>query len=140
QKAFSAGGGDYSAPCQTVGDFLSGKQGSEPTTVHPSYMNGGVRMCDLHSVLPAFVTDHLADGIRRFDRQYLGFSSDTACLTGVETRTSAPVRIPRGDDFTALGCDNIYPIGEGAGYAGGITSAAVDGVNAALQLLSKYRR
>lgn len=140
QKAFLTGGGDYSAPCQTVGDFLRGTYGTEPTTVQPSYMNGGVRMCDLHTVLPAFVTDLLADGIRRFDRQYPGFSSDTVLLTGVETRTSAPVRIPRGENFTAVGCDNIYPIGEGAGYAGGITSAAVDGVNAALQLLARYRR
>lgn len=140
QKAYQVGGGDYSAPCQTVGDFLRGTYGTEPTTVQPSYMNGGVRMCDLHTVLPAFVTDLLADGIRRFDRQYPGFSSDTALLTGVETRTSAPVRIPRGENFTAVGCDNIYPVGEGAGYAGGITSAAVDGVNAALQLLARYRR
>ena len=139
QKAFSAGGGDYSAPCQTVGDFLNGKYGTEPTTVQPSYMAGGVRMCDMHEILPEFVTSHLADGIRRFERQYTGFSSDTALLTGVETRTSAPVRIPRGENFTALGCENIYPIGEGAGYAGGITSAAVDGVNAALALLAKYR-
>ena len=140
QKAFLAGGGDYSAPCQTVGDFLRGTCGTEPTTVKPSYMNGGVRMCDLHTILPTFVTDLLADGIRRFDRQYPGFSSDTALLTGVETRTSAPVRIPRTEQFTADGCDNIYPIGEGAGYAGGITSAAVDGVNAALALLARYRR
>ena len=140
QKAFAAGGGDYTAPCQTVGDFLGGKYGTEPSHVLPSYMNGGVRMCDLHTVLPSFVTDLLADGIRRFDRQYPGFSSDTALLTGVETRTSAPVRIPRGDSFAAQGCDNIYPIGEGAGYAGGITSAAVDGVNAALALLARYRR
>jgi uncharacterized FAD-dependent dehydrogenase len=102
-------------------------------------MNGGVRMCDLHGILPEFVTSHLADGIRRFERQYPGFSDDSALLTGVETRTSAPVRIPRGEDFCALGCENIYPIGEGAGYAGGITSAAVDGVNAALALLAKYR-
>lgn len=140
QRAFALGGGDYSAPCQTVGDFLAGKHGTEPSVVQPSYINGGVRMCDLHEVLPSFVTALLADGIRRFDRQYPGFSSDTALLTGVETRTSAPVRIPRGDSFTAVGCDNIYPIGEGAGYAGGITSAAVDGVNAALQLLARYRR
>ncbi len=139
QKAFAAGGGDYSAPCQTVGDFLIGKHGTDPSVVQPSYMNGGVRMCDLHTVLPSFVTDLLAVGIRRFDRQYPGFSSDTALLTGVETRTSAPVRIPRGDNFTAQGCDNIYPIGEGAGYAGGITSAAVDGVNAALALLARYQ-
>jgi len=140
QKAYQVGGGDYSAPCQTVGDFLRGTCGTEPTTVQPSYMNGGVRMCDLHTVLPSFVTALLADGIRRFDRQYPGLSADTALLTGVETRTSAPVRIPRGENFTAVGCDNIYPIGEGAGYAGGITSAAVDGVNAALQLLARYHR
>ena len=140
QKAFLSGGGDYSAPCQTVGDFLGGRSGTQPTVVLPSYMSGSVRMCDLHDILPTFVTDLLADGIRRFERQYPGFSSDSALLTGVETRTSAPSRIPRSDAFTAVGCDNIYPIGEGAGYAGGITSAAVDGVNAALKLLERYRR
>ncbi len=140
RNAFLAGGGDYSAPCQIVGDFLTGKHGTDPSVVQPSYMNGGVRMCDLHTVLPTFVTDLLADGIRRFERQYPGFSADTALLTGVETRTSAPVRIPRTEQFTADGCDNVYPIGEGAGYAGGITSAAVDGVNAALALLARYRR
>ncbi len=140
QKAFTMGGGDYTAPCQTVGDFLTGKHGTEPSDVVPTYMRGGVRMCDLHDILPSFVTDLLADGIRRFDRQYPGFSSDSALLTGVETRTSAPVRIPRDDCFIAQGCDNIYPIGEGAGYAGGITSAAVDGVNAALKILERYHR
>ena len=140
RSAFAAGGSDWSAPCQTVGDFLNDRCGTEPTAVLPSYMNGGVRMCDLHSVLPAFVTELLAVGIRRFDRLYPGFASDHALLTGVETRTSAPIRMPRGDNFCAAGCDNIYPIGEGAGYAGGITSAAVDGVNAALQILARYKR
>ena len=137
--AFAAGGADYSAPCQTVGDFLAGKSGSQPKDVAPTYMNGGVRMVDLHTVLPSFVTELLADGIRYFDRQYPGFSSDTALLTGVETRTSAPVRIPRGETYLAEHTDNIYPIGEGAGYAGGITSAAVDGINAALGILARYR-
>ena len=140
QAAYSAGGGDYTAPCQTVGDFLSGRHGTASDRVLPSYMDGNVRMCDLHSVLPPFVTDLLKVGILRFERQYPGFSSPHALLTGVETRTSAPLRIPRDETFCAHGCDNIYPIGEGAGYAGGITSAAVDGVNAALQIIAKYRR
>lgn len=140
QAAFTAGGGGYTAPCQTVGDFLSGSSGTAPDRTQPTYMNGNVHMCDLHTVLPGFVTELLGIGIRRFEQQYQGFSASDALLTGVETRTSAPLRIPRDASFCAQGCDNIYPIGEGAGYAGGITSAAVDGVNAALQIMTKYRR
>ena len=139
QAAFLAGGGGYAAPVQTVGDFLVGKYGTEPSKVQPSYMGGNVTLCDLHTVLPPFVTELLSSGIRFFDRQLPGFSDSAALLTGVETRTSSPVRMLRGGDHTALGCENVYPVGEGAGYAGGITSAAADGLNAALALLAKYK-
>ncbi|MCQ2431421.1 MAG: hypothetical protein MJ175_02330 [Clostridia bacterium] len=139
QKAFLAGGADYAAPAQTVGDFLTGKHGTRPTTVQPSYMNGHVAMCDLHEILPGFVSAMLETGIRVFERQLPGFSSDAAVLTGVETRTSSPVRLLRGETYLAEHTDNIYPVGEGAGYAGGITSAAADGLNAALALMKRYR-
>lgn len=139
QTAFSTGGGNYTAPAQTVGDFLAGKAGSEPTTVQPSYMNGNVHMTDLHTVLPPFVTELLERGIRRFDGSLPGFASPDAILTGVETRTSAPVRIVRGEDGRAFGYGNLYPAGEGAGYAGGITSAAVDGIRCAMHILEKYK-
>lgn len=137
--AFSAGGASYAAPAQTVGDFLSEKAGSAPTTVLPSYMSGNVRMTDLHRILPPFAGELLALGIRRFDKNLPGFASSDAVLTGVETRTSAPVRILREEGGTAFGCANIYPIGEGAGYAGGITSAAVDGIRCAMHIMEQYK-
>ncbi|MGM9624869.1 MAG: NAD(P)/FAD-dependent oxidoreductase, partial [Eubacteriales bacterium] len=139
QNAFSAGGSDYAAPAQTVGDFLTGKADSMPSSVFPTYMGGHVRMTDLHTVLPPFVSEMLALGIRCFDRSMPGFASPDAILTGVETRTSAPVRILRNETYQAAGCDNIYPVGEGAGYAGGITSAAVDGIRCACQIIGKYK-
>ena len=139
QQAFSAGGSDYAAPAQTVGDFLTGKAKSMPSAVIPAYMGGHVRMTDLHTVLPPFVSDMLAEGIRCFDRKLPGFASPDAILTGVETRTSAPVRILRNEAYQAAGCGNIYPVGEGAGYAGGITSAAVDGIRCACKIIETYK-
>lgn len=139
RAAFRAGGGDYKAPVQTVGDFLSGRFGSEPGRVQPTYMGGDrFTLCDLHAVLPPFVCSMLESGIRDFGRKIDGFDGPDGLLTGVESRTSAPLRILRGQDFTAPGHDNLYPAGEGAGYAGGITSAAVDGLRAALAILSRY--
>ncbi len=138
QAAFALGGGTYAAPAQTVGDFLTHKSGTSPSRVTPSYMDGFVEMRDLHTVLPAYVSSLLEVGIRRFEGQYPGFSASDAILTGVETRTSAPLRIHRGETYLADGCTNIYPIGEGAGYAGGITSAAADGMHAALAILARY--
>ena len=139
RAAFEAGGSDYSAPIQTVGDFMNGKLVSEPTKVLPTYMNGErCRLTRLDSLMPNYVTDGLRRGISLFGRRLPGFDSPSAILTGVETRTSSPVRIPRGDDMTGLGFQSIYPCGEGAGYAGGITSAAVDGIKTALEIISKY--
>jgi uncharacterized FAD-dependent dehydrogenase len=140
KAAFRAGGGDYRAPVETLGDFLDGKTSNftEPKRVIPTYRNGVYTLCDLSSVLPGFVSDMLKKGFPRFGRTIRGFDSRDAVLTGVETRTSAPVRIPRGEDGTASAARNLYPCGEGAGYAGGITSAAVDGINAALLLMRQY--
>jgi uncharacterized FAD-dependent dehydrogenase len=97
-----------------------------------------VRTADLHTVLPPFVTSALAAGLRSFDRKLSGFAVSDAVLTGVETRTSSPLRLMRGEGMTAVGFPLVYPIGEGAGYAGGITSAAVDGVRAAIAIMARF--
>ena len=138
RKAFLCGGSDYCAPIQTVGDFLQGKSGSEPTRVLPTYRDGKVRTADINDVLPSFVCGELKKGIRSFERKLAGFSSESAILTGVETRTSAPVRIMRGEELLAIGKRSVYPCGEGAGYAGGITSAAIDGIRVALKIMERF--
>ena len=138
QRAFVCGGGDYYAPMQTVGDFLNRTSGSEPTRVLPTYRDGKVRPADMSAILPEFVCRELRLGIRSFDRKINGFASDSAVLTGVETRTSAPVRIMRGEALTAIGKKSVYPCGEGAGYAGGITSAAIDGIRIALKIMERF--
>lgn len=141
RAAFLAGGADYSAPIITVGDFLSGKCVTEPTDILPTYMDGqGVRLADPSKYLPANVVDHLRRGILDFDRKINGFADPTAVLTGAETRTSAPLRIIR-DNTTRLatGFDNLYPAGEGAGYAGGITSAAIDGIHTAIAIINRFK-
>lgn len=138
RNAFVQGGGDYYAPIQTVGDFLSGKVGSEPTRVLPTYRDGRVRTADMNGILPEFVCRELKLGIRSFDRKIKGFASESAILTGAETRTSAPVRIMRNEELLAVGKENVYPCGEGAGYAGGITSAAIDGIRIALKMIERF--
>ena len=138
RAAYRAGGGDYVAPVQTVGDFLGGTVGSAPTRVKPTYGGGRVRTADLHDVLPAFVCEELARGIVSFDRRIAGYAAPDAVLTGAETRTSSPVRILRGEERYALAHPRIYPAGEGAGYAGGITSAALDGLRSAMAIMARY--
>ncbi len=138
RSAFVFAGSDYSAPVQTVGDLLSGRCGTEPTRVTPTYMDGRVTPCDLTKILPSFITDMLKKGLPVFGRKIKGFDADYVPLTGVETRTSAPVRILRGESFEALGHSGIYPCGEGAGYAGGIMSAAIDGLKVARAIITKY--
>ncbi|MBE6638015.1 MAG: hypothetical protein E7616_00955 [Ruminococcaceae bacterium] len=138
QAAFREGGCDYAAPMQTLGNFLAGKTGGEIGKIRPTYMDGYVKPGDLRNVLPMFVTDLLALGIRRFERNIKGYASPDAVLTAPETRTSAPLRILRNEEGKAIGSDNLYPAGEGAGYAGGITSAALDGMRAAMNLMAKY--
>ena len=138
RAAFVEGGKDYCAPIQTVGDFLSGTEGMEPTVVQPTYRNGKVKCASLDRVLPSFVCEELRLGLRSFDRKIQGFASSEAVLSGVETRTSAPIRILRGETYHAVGHERIYPCGEGAGYAGGITSAAVDGIRVAGQIIKEF--
>lgn len=126
-RAFKAGGGGYRAPAQNLLSFL-GMKGEKG--VSSSYMPG-VTETDLARVLPAAVTETLREGLRDFDRKMRGFVTAEATLTGVETRTSAPVRIVRGEDCQSVSLSGLYPTGEGAGYAGGIMSAALDGIRVA---------
>lgn len=140
RAAFSAGGGNYFAPAQTLGAFMSGTCDKSFGKVVPTYMGGNkTQFCDLNRTLPSFVSEMLKVGINDFGRKIRGFDAEYAVLTGVETRTSAPVRILRDVNMLANGFENIYPAGEGAGYAGGITSAAVDGIAVAAKLMSVYR-
>ena len=103
RAAFETGGGGYAAPVQTVGDFLSGKHGTEPSRIRPTYMNGNVKTADLAALFPEKITKMLKLGIKSFDANIAGFSVPDAVLTGVETRTSAPVRVLRGENMTAVG-------------------------------------
>ncbi|UCV03394.1 NAD(P)/FAD-dependent oxidoreductase [Dechloromonas denitrificans] len=128
--AFVAGGGSYAAPAQRVGDFLAGRPSVAPGGVEPSY-TPGVHWTDLSLCLPDFVVTALREALPAFDKQIRGFAMDDAVMTGVETRTSSPIRIKRGDDFQSLNTRGLYPAGEGAGYAGGILSAGVDGIKVA---------
>jgi uncharacterized FAD-dependent dehydrogenase len=139
RRAFALGGKNYFAPAETVGDFLCGFRGTMPTKVEPSYMNGKVKITDLHELLPPFVSELLENGLRDFGRKIPGYDAPYAMLTGIESRTSSPVRIMRAGDYTAVGYKNIYPCGEGAGYAGGITSAAVDGIKTALAIAARFK-
>ena len=135
EAAFRKGGGSWHAPAQTVGDFLKGLPSSKLGAVKPTY-RPGVVPGDLTGCLPGYVLDTLRGALPLFDRKLLGFADPGALLTGVETRSSSPVRLLRGEDGQAVGLRGLYPCGEGAGYAGGIMSAAVDGVRMAEALLA----
>ncbi len=137
QAAYRAGGGGGIAPASTLGAFLRRERPRGFGAVQPSY-RPGVASCDLWRVLPPFVAQGVADGMRAFGRQLRGYDRDDAVLTGVETRTSAPVRILRGTDMESVSCAGVYPVGEGAGYAGGIVSAAIDGLKAAEAVISRF--
>ena len=137
RSAFEAGGKDYYAPVMAMQDFLEGTKFHSRGRVTPSYRDGKVREADFSQIFPQFVTDSLRYGFRSFGQKLKGFDAPDAMLTAAETRTSAPVRILRNrETMTAVGHPLIYPCGEGAGYAGGITSAAVDGLRAAMALMS----
>lgn len=131
--AFVAGGSTYAAPAQRLGDFLAGRASTAAGSVDPSYQPG-VHMTDLSSCVPPYVVDALREAIPAFDKQIRGFAMADALLTGVETRTSSPIRITRNAECQSLNTHGLYPAGEGAGYAGGILSAAVDGIKVAEQL------
>ncbi|MDR1936256.1 MAG: hypothetical protein LBS49_11880 [Candidatus Accumulibacter sp.] len=129
-RAFELGGGDYTAPAQRLDDFLAGRASTRLGAVTPSYQPG-VRLTELSTALPGFAVAAIREAIPAFDRQIRGFALADAILTGVETRTSSPVRITRGEDLQSLNVKGLYPAGEGAGYAGGILSAAIDGIRIA---------
>ncbi len=130
-RAFELGGGDYSAPGQLVGDFVAGRRSSALGEVVPSY-TPGVKLGDLSTALPAYAITAMREAFPAFDRQIKGFAMHDAVLTGVETRTSSPIRIKRDPvSYQSLNTRGLYPAGEGAGYAGGILSAAVDGIEVA---------
>ncbi len=135
--AYVLGGSNYEAPGQLVGDFLVGRASTELGSVIPSY-KPGVHLTDLATSLPAYAIEAIREAIPAFEKQIKGFSMHDALLTGVETRTSSPLRMTRGADFQSLNVKGLYPAGEGAGYAGGILSAGVDGVRVAEALALSY--
>ncbi len=125
--AFDLGGGTYEAPGQLVGEFIAGKPSTVLGTVEPSY-KPGVKLGDLSSALPAFAIEAIREALPAFGKKIKGFDMHDAVLTGVETRTSSPLKITRGEDLQSLNTRGLYPAGEGASYAGGILSAGVDGI------------
>ena len=130
ELAFVAGGSNYQAPGQKLGDFLAGRPSESFGSIAPSYQPG-VKPTDLSACLPEFAITAMREALPVFGRQMPGYDHPDVVLTGVETRTSSPVRITRGADFQSLNTHGLYPAGEGAGYAGGILSAAVDGIRVA---------
>jgi uncharacterized FAD-dependent dehydrogenase len=126
-RAFVLGGGTYDAPGQLLGDFVAGRGSQQLGGVIPSY-KPGVALGDLHGALPPYAIEAIREALPVFGRKIRGYDMPDAVLTGVETRTSSPVRITRGDDYQSLNVRGLYPAGEGAGYAGGILSAGVDGI------------
>ena len=130
-RAFVLGGSNYDAPAQLVGDFLKGQPSTELGCVQPSY-TPGVHLTDLSSALPDYAIEAIREALPVFGRKIKDFAMNDAVLTGVETRTSSPIRIKRDKtDYQSINTKGLYPAGEGAGYAGGILSAAVDGIEVA---------
>lgn len=134
RAAFAAGGGAYVAPAQLVGDFLRGQASSGAGGVAPTYPRG-VAWGSIDGCLPPYIVETLRAAIPRMGRHLRGFDADDAVLTGVETRSSSPVRVTRGEDGQSVSTRGLWPVGEGAGYAGGIMSAATDGILAAAKLV-----
>lgn len=137
RQAFICGGSSYAAPVQRLEDFISGRVSNKVGEVRPSY-TGETNLADLNKCLPGFVTGPMKESIKYFDDRLKGFGIKDALLTGVETRTSSPVRILRTETLESEKTKGLYPCGEGAGYAGGIVSAAVDGIKIAEQIIKTY--
>ena len=138
RAAFELAGGDYSAPVQLAEHFIENKLSQATEGVEPSYPRG-TRFCDLSVLYPDPVIGALKKGLKDMDGKIVGFASKGAVLTGVETRSSSPLRVIRGSDFQSVNIKNLYPCGEGCGYAGGITSAAADGVKVAKSIIDEIR-
>lgn len=137
EQAFMAGEGNYKAPVQRVADFINNQKTTSFGNVLPSY-TAGTTMADLNTCLPDFVSESLKEGIKQLDNKLKGFANGDAILTAVETRSSSPIRIIRNDSMQSISINGLYPCGEGAGYAGGIMSAAVDGIKCAEQIINEY--
>jgi len=137
RRCFAYGGGNYAAPAQTVGDFLAGRKSGHGSGVLPTY-RPGVVWGDLREVLPAAITDTLAQAIPALGQKLHGYDAPDAVMTAPETRSSSPVRILRSETLQSVSLRGLYPCGEGAGYAGGITSAAVDGMKCAEKVIGKF--
>jgi len=137
-KTFITGGSNYAAPVQLAKDFLQNKCSKTFGNVKPSY-TGKTAFANINTILPQQVNKMLVKGLQIFDKRLLGFCSENALLTGVETRTSSPIRINRNELFLAEDLKGIYPCGEGAGYAGGIMSSAVDGLRIAEAIIKNYK-
>lgn len=135
--AYNLGGGNHVAPIQLVGDFLNDRKSKKVGTVNPSFTRG-YELQQLENCLPGYVIDSLKRGINNFDRKIKGFAMNDAVMTGIETRTSAPVRIERNENLESISVAGLYVAGEGAGFAGGIISAAVDGIKVAERIMSTY--
>ncbi|TCO76492.1 NAD(P)/FAD-dependent oxidoreductase [Marinisporobacter balticus] len=139
QEAYLLGGSNFCAPVQLVGDFLRGEASCEIGAVKPSYLPN-VKLANLEKCLPGFVIESMKEAIVEMDKKLKGFAMNDAVMTGVETRSSAPIRIERDvDTLESLNVEGLYPIGEGGGYAGGIVSASVDGIKVAEMIIKKYR-
>jgi uncharacterized FAD-dependent dehydrogenase len=137
ELAYKIGGGNYVAPVQLVGDFLNDRISTKLGTVKPSY-KPGYEFVQLKECLPTYVTEALKDGLVNFDKKIKGFADSSAVMTGIETRTSAPVRIERTESLQSISLEGLYPAGEGAGFAGGIVSAAVDGLKVAESIIKEF--
>ena len=139
RKAFEEGGNNYNAPCQRVGDLLKGKESTALGDVKNTY-RPNVKVGSVENVFPEFITEAMKEAIPQMGRRLKGFDSDDAIITAVESRSSSPVRIVRSlESGESISMEGLYPCGEGAGYAGGIMSAAVDGIYIAEKIAEKYR-
>lgn len=137
--AFKLGGGEYKAPVQLLGDFIKDRPSTKLGEVTPSYTRG-YEFRELKKCLPEYVVEAIKEAVVDFDRKIKGYGREDAVLTGIETRTSAPVRINRNESFESINVEGVYPSGEGAGFAGGIISAAVDGMKSAEHIIKKFKK
>ncbi len=137
KRAYELGGSNYNAPAQRVEDFLNNKKSTSIGKIKPSY-SPGVTLTDLNLLLPNYISDTLKEAIKYFDTKIKGFADGDAILTAIESRSSSPIKIVRTESFESVGLSGLYPIGEGAGYAGGIVTSAVDGIKASEKIIEKY--
>ena len=139
KKAFLLGGKEYKAPCQRVVDYLANRKSEQSGQVHPTYSRG-VTYCDLHELFDDFINSALHEALIDFSHKIKGFANEDAIMTAVESRSTSPIRINRHHDTcTSVNISNLYPCGEGAGYAGGIVSAAIDGIRIAEKILKEAK-